>query len=93
MRKNESLKVEKALKVLGLHLKVVDATETFLHSTTKIKNVETKALCETVHPEEKRKIIGKFIANYFYMSSMHPPPFSLPLPLLSPSPPSLSLSS
>ena len=64
MRKDESKKVEKALGVLGLHLKVVDSTDTFLNSTTKIKNVETQALGVTVHPEEKRKIIGTF-AFYF----------------------------
>eukprot|EP00026_Physarum_polycephalum_P004540 Phypoly_transcript_04561.p1 GENE.Phypoly_transcript_04561~~Phypoly_transcript_04561.p1 ORF type:complete len:341 (+),score=52.60 Phypoly_transcript_04561:145-1167(+) len=58
MRKGESQKVEKALGVLGLHLKVVDATDTFLNATTKIKNIVTKKLGETVHPEEKRKIIG-----------------------------------
>jgi len=58
MRKEESLKVEKALEILGLHLKVVDASETFTKSTTNIKGKVTKALGETVHPEEKRKIIG-----------------------------------
>ena len=65
MRKDESKKVEKALTILGLHLKVVDATDTFLSSTTKINNIATKALGETVHPEEKRKIIGEFSLLFF----------------------------
>jgi GMP synthase PP-ATPase subunit len=67
MRKDESKKVEKALAVLGLNLKVVDVTDTFLSSTTKIKNVVTKALGETVHPEEKRKIIGTYSVYIFHL--------------------------
>lgn len=58
MRKDESQKVVKALEVLGLHLKVVDSTDTFLNATTKIREAITKSLGVTVHPEEKRKIIG-----------------------------------
>jgi len=58
MRKDESSKVEKALGVLGLHLIVVDASETFYNATTTIRGHLTKILKETTNPEEKRKIIG-----------------------------------
>jgi len=58
MRKNESARVEKALEVLGLHLKVLTAGPTFLNSTTTIRGKPTSPLDQTVHPEEKRKIIG-----------------------------------
>ncbi|GAM22105.1 hypothetical protein SAMD00019534_052800, partial [Acytostelium subglobosum LB1] len=58
MRKEESAKVEKALSVLGLRLIVVDASQTFYNATTTIKGVPTAQLKVTVHPEEKRKIIG-----------------------------------
>eukprot|EP01133_Synstelium_polycarpum_P004306 gene4306-5029_t len=58
MRREESSKVERALSVLGLRLIVVDASETFYNATTMIRGVRTPILCETVHPEEKRKIIG-----------------------------------
>ncbi|KAF2075452.1 hypothetical protein CYY_003233 [Polysphondylium violaceum] len=58
MRKDESSKVEKALGVLGLHLIVVDASETFYNATTTIRGHLTKVLKETINPEEKRKIIG-----------------------------------
>ncbi|EFA75840.1 GMP synthetase [Heterostelium album PN500] len=58
MRHEESARVEQALKVLGLRLIVVDASQTFYNSTTTIKGVVTEQLKITVHPEEKRKIIG-----------------------------------
>ncbi|KAK5584408.1 hypothetical protein RB653_006019 [Dictyostelium firmibasis] len=58
MRKDESFNVEKALSVLGLHLIVVDASETFYNSTTTIKGHLTGLLKETTSPEERRKIIG-----------------------------------
>nr|AAA33213.1 GMP synthetase [Dictyostelium discoideum] len=58
MRKDESLNVEKALSVLGLHLIVVDASQTFYNSTTTIKGHLTSSLKETISPEERRKIIG-----------------------------------
>lgn len=58
MRKNESALVEKALGVLGLNLKVIDAEQTFLNATTEINGKRTKKLSETTNPEEKRKIIG-----------------------------------
>ncbi|EGC35716.1 hypothetical protein DICPUDRAFT_91981 [Dictyostelium purpureum] len=58
MRANESAKVEKALSVLGLHLIVVDASETFYNSTTTINGHLTNKLKDTINPEERRKIIG-----------------------------------
>ena len=58
MRKNESSLVEDSLGYLGLHLKVVDASEDFYNATTFIDKKETMVLKETVSPEEKRKIIG-----------------------------------
>ncbi|KAM9958372.1 hypothetical protein ACTFIW_001234 [Dictyostelium discoideum] len=58
MRKDESFNVEKALSVLGLHLIVVDASQTFYNSTTTIKGHLTLSLKETISPEERRKIIG-----------------------------------
>lgn len=58
MRKNESGLVEKALSVLGLNLRVIDAEKTFLNATTNIDGKKTKKLSETSSPEEKRKIIG-----------------------------------
>ena len=66
MRKNESLRVEKALEVLGLHLRVVNASSTFMNATTTIRGKCTSALCETVLPEEKRKIIGT-CSEYLYV--------------------------
>jgi GMP synthase (glutamine-hydrolysing) len=69
MRHEESDKVEIALKKLGVELKVLRASDTFLASTTKVKVamsgdkgdkalVETEPLYHTVDPEHKRKIIG-----------------------------------
>eukprot|EP01117_Protostelium_nocturnum_P008800 TRINITY_DN3153_c0_g2_i1.p1 TRINITY_DN3153_c0_g2~~TRINITY_DN3153_c0_g2_i1.p1 ORF type:complete len:659 (+),score=143.73 TRINITY_DN3153_c0_g2_i1:193-2169(+) len=58
MRKDESKKVKDALAHLRLPLLVVDASETFYHSTTSIKGVQTNTLGNTCNPEEKRKIIG-----------------------------------
>lgn len=62
MRKNESALVEKALGVLGLQLKVVNAGKIFMESTTTIRGVTTAKLGDTVLPEEKRKIIGRITA-------------------------------
>ncbi|EGG23702.1 GMP synthetase [Cavenderia fasciculata] len=58
MRHHESKNVETALGVLGLHLIVVDASQAFFNGTTTIAGKVTDKLCITVHPEEKRKIIG-----------------------------------
>lgn len=58
MRKNESKKVKEAMENLGLKLNVVDASEVFYRATTLVKDARTKPLNQTVHPEEKRKIIG-----------------------------------
>ncbi|KAI1309390.1 GMP synthase [Halotydeus destructor] len=66
MRKNESEKVDESLKDQGLDLKVVKAALQFYNATTMVpvdkkdptRKRSTKALCETVQPEEKRQIIG-----------------------------------
>ncbi len=58
MRLNESKKVKQALEDIGLEPRVIDASEQFLQATTEIDGQETKELCQTSDPEEKRKIIG-----------------------------------
>lgn len=64
MRKNESEKVEKSLRDIGIDLIVRKEGYTFLKGTTQVKRpgqysvVETPMLCQTYNPEEKRKIIG-----------------------------------
>ncbi|XP_058980582.1 GMP synthase [glutamine-hydrolyzing] isoform X2 [Musca domestica] len=64
MRKDESEKVEKSLRDIGIDLIVRKVAYTFLKGTTQIKRpgqfsiVETPMLCQTINPEEKRKIIG-----------------------------------
>jgi GMP synthase (glutamine-hydrolysing) len=58
MRKNESLKVKKALKNTVERLMVVDASSIFMEATTFINGRQTLPLNKTVNPEEKRKIIG-----------------------------------
>ena len=58
MRHEESATVVEALKALGVPIDALDASKTFAAATTDIKGVQTKPLCETVQPEEKRKIIG-----------------------------------
>lgn len=64
MRKDESEKVEKSLLDIGIDLIVRKEVYSFLKGTTQIKRpgqfsiVETPMLCQTVNPEEKRKIIG-----------------------------------
>lgn len=58
MRHEESAGVVKALRALGVPLEAMDASSDFAAATTDIKGVTTKPLCETVAPEEKRKIIG-----------------------------------
>lgn len=58
MRKNESRGVKKALSVLGLNLRVIDAEDTFLNATTTIAGTETPILSQATDPEHKRKIIG-----------------------------------
>lgn len=64
MRKNESAAVEKSLRELGVDLLVRDAFYKFTRGTTTIKvpgslyNQDTPMLCQTVSPEDKRKIIG-----------------------------------
>ncbi|KAL1473080.1 hypothetical protein MTO96_022566 [Rhipicephalus appendiculatus] len=66
MRKDESVQVEQSLRQLGLSLRVVDASHQFYNGTTTVpidpkdpqRKRTTKMLCQTAHPEEKRKIIG-----------------------------------
>ncbi|XP_037952679.1 GMP synthase [glutamine-hydrolyzing] [Teleopsis dalmanni] len=64
MRKEESEKVAKSLRDIGIDVIVRKEVYTFAKGTTRIKRpeqfstVETPMLCETVNPEDKRKIIG-----------------------------------
>ncbi|XP_058446257.1 GMP synthase [glutamine-hydrolyzing] isoform X1 [Malaya genurostris] len=64
MRKDESAAVEKSLRDLGVDLLVKDAFYKFSRGTTTIKvpgslyNQDTPMLCQTISPEDKRKIIG-----------------------------------
>ena len=58
MRLEESATVAKSLAAVGVHLHVVQATEDFLNATTMIDGKRTLKLRDSVHPEEKRKIIG-----------------------------------
>uniref|UniRef100_A0A2M3Z059 GMP synthase (glutamine-hydrolyzing) n=1 Tax=Anopheles braziliensis TaxID=58242 RepID=A0A2M3Z059_9DIPT len=64
MRQNESVNVEKSLRELGVDLLVKNAMFKFMKGTTTIKlpgslyNQDTPMLCQTVSPEDKRKIIG-----------------------------------
>ncbi|MDB5185658.1 MAG: synthase -like, partial [Candidatus Saccharibacteria bacterium] len=58
MRANESKDVIAALEAAGVHVRLIDATETFAHATTTIDGVTTPALSEATDPQTKRKIIG-----------------------------------
>ncbi|XP_071839853.1 GMP synthase [glutamine-hydrolyzing]-like isoform X2 [Apostichopus japonicus] len=67
MRKDESESVKASLERIGLDLKVVDASLTFYNATTTILLDKdqpnptpclTSTLNTTIHPEEKRQIIG-----------------------------------
>ncbi|XP_053691351.1 GMP synthase [glutamine-hydrolyzing] isoform X2 [Sabethes cyaneus] len=64
MRKNESAAVEKSLREVGVDLLVKDAFFQFSRGSTTIKvpgslyNQDTPMLCQTINPEDKRKIIG-----------------------------------
>ena len=58
MRLNESRKVKEAISVLGLNLRVVDASESFYHGRTSINGEQTDELRNVATPEVKRKIIG-----------------------------------
>lgn len=64
MRKEESEKVEKSLREIGIDLIVKKEAYRFMKGTTQIKRpgqfsiVETPMLFQTINPEEKRKIIG-----------------------------------
>jgi len=58
MRLNESARVHEALTAAGIHLKTINASQTFYNARTIIDGKETEKLCETIRPEVKRKIIG-----------------------------------
>lgn len=64
MRKDESEKVEKSLREIGIELTVKKSFYQFFKGSTTVKkpgqlyNIETPMLCFTINPEEKRKIIG-----------------------------------
>ncbi|XP_022085524.1 GMP synthase [glutamine-hydrolyzing]-like [Acanthaster planci] len=67
MRKQESQCVQESLERIGLHLKVVNASQSFYCGTTTVQSKrndpkspkrQTKMLNTTVQPEDKRKIIG-----------------------------------
>lgn len=66
MRLNESPSVLEALKTGGVEVNLVNAVDDFANATTTITAkpkqgkpaYETKKLCETTDPEEKRNIIG-----------------------------------
>ncbi|XP_030758663.1 GMP synthase [glutamine-hydrolyzing] isoform X2 [Sitophilus oryzae] len=66
MRKHESAKVHDSLQKIGLNLRVIKAAATFSEGSTVVpidkegnaRTRVTKMLCQTINPEEKRKIIG-----------------------------------
>jgi GMP synthase (glutamine-hydrolysing) len=64
MRKNESDDVETTMKSIGVNLVVKRAFHQFIKGTTTVKTpgslytTETPMLSMTIHPEDKRKIIG-----------------------------------
>lgn len=67
MRKNESSSVEQSLTNMGLSVKVIRAAHTFYNGSTSLyvdksdsssRKRKTDTLNTTIHPEEKRKIIG-----------------------------------
>jgi GMP synthase (glutamine-hydrolysing) len=60
LRLGEAEEVEKALRSLGVNLRVVDAAEKFL-----------QALEGVTDPEEKRKIIGREFIEVFYREAAH----------------------
>lgn len=71
MRKDESDKVAQSLSQLGLDLKVIKASTQFYNASTMVpvdkkepnRKRNTKVLCQTVSPEEKRQIIGDTFIN------------------------------
>ncbi|XP_013140888.1 PREDICTED: GMP synthase [glutamine-hydrolyzing] [Papilio polytes] len=63
MRKNESAKVERSLRELGVRLHVINAAHQFRQGSTSVREAggrarHTPLLCHTTSPEDKRKIIG-----------------------------------
>lgn len=69
MRKNESLKVEKSLRDIGLRLHVINAAHHFSEGQTTVRCEATghcrdsPMLCQALGPEDKRKIIGDVFVN------------------------------
>lgn len=81
MRKNESAKVEKSLRDIGLKLHVIKAGHQFMVGSTSIREPngrcrDTKMLCQTTSPEDKRKIIGdvfmKIAQDYVQELNLNP---------------------
>ncbi|CAH0720486.1 unnamed protein product, partial [Brenthis ino] len=63
MRKNESAKVERCLRELGVRLHVINAAHQFRQGSTTVREAggrtrHTPQLCHTAAPEDKRRIIG-----------------------------------
>jgi len=67
MRKGESDQVLESLQKLGLEVKVVKASHDFINGDTTITEIgadgvksvrKTQLLCQVIHPEDKRQIIG-----------------------------------
>ncbi|XP_047992162.1 GMP synthase [glutamine-hydrolyzing] isoform X1 [Leguminivora glycinivorella] len=63
MRKNESSKVERCLRELGVRLHVINASHQFRQGSTVVREAggrtrSTPLLCHTQAPEDKRRIIG-----------------------------------
>lgn len=64
MRHGESLRVVQILTEHGISVKLIQAADIFVNATTEMPArrgkpaYRTKRLCDTVHPEEKRTIIG-----------------------------------
>ncbi|XP_046969605.1 GMP synthase [glutamine-hydrolyzing] isoform X1 [Vanessa cardui] len=63
MRKNESAKVERCLRELGVRLHVINASHQFRQGSTTVREAggrvrHTPLLCHAAAPEDKRRIIG-----------------------------------
>ncbi|XP_045451738.1 GMP synthase [glutamine-hydrolyzing] [Melitaea cinxia] len=63
MRKNESAKVERCLRELGVRLHVINAAHQFRQGSTAVREAggrvrHTPLLCHAAAPEDKRRIIG-----------------------------------
>lgn len=70
MRLNESKLVEKSLSEIGIHLEVFNESLNFSTATTRLPQKDntyrpSMQLNRTIHPEEKRQIIGDCFINIF----------------------------